>query len=95
MNRAASIPTHEQIAEFRVGAILATQAIAVYIDSDGMSGDHREAGNFEDLPDRLKIRVLAACEDAFRRRKEDLMRADLERKGATEEDASDSLIRIV
>lgn len=95
MNHAASIPTHEQIAEFRVGAVLATQAIAVYIDSYGQPGRHREAGNFEDLPPRLKIRVLAACEDAFRRRKEDLMRADLEKKDATEEDSSDSLIRIV
>jgi hypothetical protein len=73
MNRAADIPTHEQIAEFRVGAVLATQAIAVYIDSDFKAGAPREAGSFEDLTDRLKLRVLAACEDAFRRRKEDLM----------------------
>ena len=95
MKRAASIPTHEQIAELRVGAVLATQAIAVYIDSDGTSGHRREARHFEDLPDRLKIRVLAACEDAFRCRKEDFMRADLEKKDATEEDSSDSLVRIV
>ena len=95
MNHAAIIPTHEQIAEFRVGAVLATQAIAVYIDSDGKSGRCREARNFEDLPDRLKIRVLAACEDEFRRRKEQMMRADLERKDATEEDSDDGLIRIV
>jgi hypothetical protein len=40
MNHAASIPTHEQIAEFRAGAVLATQAIAVYIDSDGKSVDY-------------------------------------------------------
>jgi hypothetical protein len=95
MNHAASRPTHEQIAEFRVGAVLATQAIAVYIDCDGKPGNYREAGNFEDLPDRLKIRVLAACEDALRRRKEDLMRRDLEREGATDEDSRDRLLRIV
>jgi hypothetical protein len=95
MNHAASVPTHEQIAEFRVGAVLATQAIAVYIDGDGTSGHRREARHFEDLPDRLKIRVLAAFEDEFRRRKENLMRADLERKDVTVDDASDSLLRIV
>jgi hypothetical protein len=57
--------------------------------------NYREAGNFGALPDRLKILVLAACEDSFRRRKEDLMLADLERKDATEEGSRDDLIRIV
>ena len=37
MKHEAPIPAHEQIAEFRVGAILATQAIAVYIDSEASS----------------------------------------------------------
>jgi hypothetical protein len=59
-----SIPAHEQVAEFRVGAILATQAMAVYIDAEGTSGARREASNFSDLPERLKIRVLAACEES-------------------------------
>jgi len=95
MNHAANVPTHEQIAEFRVGAVLATQAIAVYIDSDGTSGRRREERHFEDLPDRLKIRVLAAFEDEFRRRKENLMRADLEKTDVTVDDASDTLVRIV
>ncbi len=68
------VPVHDQIAGFRVGAILATQAIAVYIDLDGPSGQYGAGQSFNDLPPRLKVRVLAACEEEFRRRKEDLIR---------------------
>ena len=80
MKHTASIPAHEQIAEFRVGAILATQAIAVYIDSEGSSGVPTKESHFKDLPERLKIRVLAACEDEFRRCKETLLREGTERR---------------
>lgn len=76
---AAPIPAHEQIAEFRIGAILATQAIVVYVDSEAFSGARREASSFDDLPERLKIKVLAVCEDEFRRRKEGLIRRGTER----------------
>jgi hypothetical protein len=79
MKHTASIPAHEQVAEFRVGAILATEAIAVYVDSDGATGPNRQAGSFDDLPERLKIRILGACEDEFRRCKEDLIRRGVER----------------
>lgn len=80
MKNTASIPAHVQVAEFRVGAILATQAIAVYIDSEGTTGAHQQASSFDEMPARLKIsRVLAACEDEFRRRKEDLIRRGVER----------------
>jgi hypothetical protein len=79
MKNTASIPAHEQVTELRVGAILATQAIAVYIDSEGTTGAHQQASSFDELPARLKIRVLAACEDELRRRKEDLIRRGVER----------------
>jgi hypothetical protein len=79
MKNTASIPVHEQIAELRVGAILGTQAIAVYIDSEGATTAHRQASSFDDLPWRLKVRVLAACEDELRRCKEDLIRRGVER----------------
>lgn len=80
MKHAESTPTHEQVAEFRVGAILATEAIAVYIESDGVTGPNRQGGSFDDLPERLKIRVLAACEDEFRRRKQDFISLGMERR---------------
>ena len=79
MKSTASIPAHEPVAELRVGAILATQAIAAYMDSEGTNGADRQASSFDDLPERLKIRVLAACEDAFRHCKEDLIRLGVER----------------
>jgi hypothetical protein len=79
MKHTAPIPAHEQVAEFRVGAILATQAIAVYIDSEGTTGAHQQGSSFDDLPGRLKIRVFAACENEFRRCKEDLTRLGVER----------------
>lgn len=80
MKGTAPIPTHEQVAEFRVGAILATQAVAVYVDSEGFSAARGEAGRFDDLPERLKIRILAACEDEFRRRKEALIRIGMKKR---------------
>jgi hypothetical protein len=91
MKDTASIPAHEQVAEFRVGAILATQAIAVYIDSDGFSRVHGEAGGFDNLPPRLKIRILAACEAEFRRRKEALIRNGIEKQDWRVADLGESL----
>jgi hypothetical protein len=86
MKNTASIPAHEQVTELRVGAILATQAIAVYIDSEGTTGAHQQASSFDELPARLKIRVLAACEDELRRCKEDLIRRGVERGDWTRAD---------
>ena len=93
MKDTASIPAHEQVAEFRVGAILATQAIAVYVDSEGPSGARSEASRFDDLPARLKIRILAACEDEFRRRKDDIVRSGVERGDWTVANLGESLAR--
>lgn len=93
MKDTSSIPAHEQVAEFRVGAILATQAVAVYVDSAGPSGARAETSRFDDLPERLKIRILAACEDEFRRRKDDLVRRGAERGDWTVADLGESLAR--
>jgi hypothetical protein len=73
-------PSHEQIATFRVGAILGTQAVAAYVESD-WTGDplFAPASSFERLPTRLKIRVLEACEEAFRHQREALLRDERER----------------
>lgn len=79
MKHTATIPVHEQVAEFRVGAILATQAIAVYIESQGTTGGHRQTSSFDDLPELLKLRVFAACEEEFRRRKEECFHLGVER----------------
>ena len=54
--------------------------IAVYVDSEGLSAARGEAGRFDDLPERLKIRILAACEDEFRRRKEALIRNGMKKR---------------
>jgi hypothetical protein len=79
MTDTASIPAPDQIAELRVGATLATQAVAVHVDNAGTSGPCSEARGFHELPERLKIRILAACEAELRRRKEALIRKSMER----------------
>jgi hypothetical protein len=91
MIESASMPAHEQVAEFRVGAILATQAVAVYVDSEGCSAAPGEAGRFDDLPERLKIRILSACEDEFRRRKEAVIRNGMKKRDWTVADLGESL----
>jgi hypothetical protein len=91
MKESVSIPANEQVAEFRVGAILATQAVAVYVDSEGCSAARGEAGRFDDLPERLKLRILAACEDEFRRRKETLIRDGMKKRDWTVDDLGESL----
>jgi hypothetical protein len=67
---------HEPVAAFRVGAILATQAIAVYVDPDPTGGPYDPSPAFAHLPTLLKIRVLEACEEAFRQQREALVRED-------------------
>ena len=64
------LPGHEQAAAFRVGAIIATQAIAVYVEPERSAGTYDVPCDFDQLPARLRISILAACEDEFRRRKE-------------------------
>jgi hypothetical protein len=70
----AQLPGHEQVAEFWVGALLATQAVAAYVEPDRKGGPFDALHPFDRLPARLKIRVLEACEQEFRRRKEALIR---------------------
>ena len=74
--------SHEQIATFRVGAILGTQAVAAYVESDRPGDPFAPASSFERLPTRLKIRVLEACEEAFRHQREALVRDERERSSA-------------
>lgn len=72
------LPGHEQAAAFRVGALIATQAIAVYIEPERSAGPYDVPCDFDRLPARLKIGILAACEEEFRRRKQVLVRESLE-----------------
>lgn len=74
MHETLSLPGHEQAASFRVGAVIATQAIAVYVEPERRGGSHDVPCEFDRLPVRLRIGILAACEEEFRRRKEMLLR---------------------
>ena len=75
MTDPAEFPGHGPVAAFRVEAILATQAVAVYVEPDRAAGPNDPAAAFERLPPRLQARVLEACEAEFRRRREALVRA--------------------
>jgi len=72
------LPGHEQVAAFWVGATLATQAIAVYIDAGRSQGPYGTSPDFDALPARLKIRTLEACEQEFERWREKLLQECLE-----------------
>ena len=69
-------PGHEQAASFWVGAVLATEAIAVYIDTD-RQGSPYDACDFDSLPTPLRVRILEACEKEFRSRKDKLLKDSL------------------
>ena len=79
MKHEALVPFQTQAVEFRGYARLSAHATAVTIDREGTPGVGREVSSFDNLPEPLKIRVLAACQDAFRRRKEELIREGRER----------------
>ena len=83
------LPGHEQAAAFRVGALIATQGIAVYIEQDRSAGPYDVPSDFDRLPARLKISILAACEEEFRRRKELLVPDSVESGDPTVADFSD------
>lgn len=74
MTAHAQLPGHEQAAAFWVGALIATEGIAVYIDADRSGGPFDTTYEFERLPKALQISILKACEEAFRRRREALLR---------------------
>lgn len=76
-NSPSQLPGHEQAALFRVGAVIATEAIAVYIDSDRVDGTYAPPAEFDTLPLRLKLRILEACAQAFTRRREELLKDSL------------------
>jgi hypothetical protein len=76
------LPSHEQIATFRVSALLGTQAVAAYVEPDRPGDPFASTPSFERLPAPLKIRVLEACEEAFRRRREAVARDERERSSA-------------
>lgn len=69
-----SLPGHGPVAAFRVGAILATQAIAVYAEPERTGGTNDLSSAFERLPTPLKVRIFEACEEAFRQQREALLR---------------------
>jgi hypothetical protein len=73
------LPSHEQIATFQVSALLGTQAVAAYVVESDRPGDpFAPAPSFDCLPTPLKIRVLEACEEAFRRQREAVARDERE-----------------
>jgi hypothetical protein len=80
------LPGHEEAAAFRVGALIATQAIAVYVEPDRSTGTYGVPCDFDRLPARLRISILAACEEEFRRRKEIAVRDSLESGDQTARD---------
>ena len=73
----AQLPGHEQAAVFRVGAMIATQAIAVYVEVDRSPGPFGAPPDFDALPARLKVRILEACEAEFRRQRMKLLQESL------------------
>jgi len=52
------------------------------VESDRPGDPFAPASSFERLPTRLKIRVLEACEEAFRHQREALVRDERERSSA-------------
>lgn len=70
----SQLPGHEQAAVFRVGAMLATQAIVVYVEPDQSGWPYEPPTDFDALPVRLKIRILEACEEEFRHRRQTLIK---------------------
>ena len=94
MKEPTPLPGHEQAAAFRVGALIATQAIAVYIEPDRPAGPYGVPCEFDRLPARLKISILAACEEEFRRRKQMLVRESLESADGTVADCADRPVRV-
>ena len=73
----AQLPGHEQAAVFRVGAMIATQAIAVYVDVEQSRGPFGAPPDFDALPARLKVRILEACEAEFKRQRTKLLQESL------------------
>lgn len=57
--------------------MLATQAIAVYVEPDRSGRPYGPLTDFDELPVRLRIRILEACEDEFRRRRRQLIKDSL------------------
>ena len=74
----AQLPGHEQAATFWVGALIATQSIVVYVDADRSGGPLGPSPGFDALPARLKVRVLEACEEEFRRLRLNLLQEGLD-----------------
>ena len=77
MTESKRYPGHEQAASFWVGAIIATEAIAVYIDTDRQGGPY-DACDFDSLPTPLRLRILEACEREFKTRRDKLLNESLE-----------------
>ncbi len=71
------LPGHEQAAAFWVGAMIATQAIPVYIAADRSPGPLGAPPDFDALPARLKVRILEACEAEFKRQRIKLLKESL------------------
>jgi hypothetical protein len=86
----SKLPGHEQAAAFRVGALIATQAIAVYVEADRSGGPYASATDFDALPARMRLRILEACEGEFRRLRERLLKDSLAAGDPTMADLGES-----
>ena len=84
MTKSRGYPGHEQAASFWVDAFIATEAVAVYIDTDQQDGPYN-ACDFDSLPTLLKLRVLEACEKEFKERRDKLLKDSLEAEDPTVE----------
>ena len=91
MKDPTQLPGHEQAAAFWVGALIATQAIAVYVEPDRSGGPFDMSHDFDRLPARFKVSILSACEEEFRRRREVLLRDSLAASDPTVADLAESL----
>lgn len=91
MKDRTELPGHEQAAAFWVGALIATQAIAVYVEPDRSGGPFDGSHEFDQLPARLKISILKACEEEFPRRREAVLRDSIKMGDPTVTDLADEL----
>lgn len=85
MTENLQLPGHEQAASIWVGAFIATEAIAVYIETDRKGGPFDVPYEFDSLPTRLRLRILEACEKEFRARRVQLLNESLEAGDASVE----------
>lgn len=72
-----NFPSHGNAITLSVSATIATEAIAVCLDTRPASANTLAEDDFAALPPRMKARVLAACEEEFRRARRALAKTEL------------------